>query len=153
MPDGALVCSQPEGHRRPYVGYPSHVLGAIASFLETFCGHLSPKIDKVSEELTLRYPHEEPCVGELACLPPLFFVACLALKGPYDVLPPLFQPEGRARLPSVPREGTRGSAPATSRRVAGIPRSSSFLNHVVFPKTIFFVFFFLHFSLALCVYL
>ena len=33
------------------------------SFLEPICGHLSPKIDKVSEELTLRYPHEEPCVG------------------------------------------------------------------------------------------
>ena len=44
------------------------VLGAIASFLEPFCGHLSPKIDKVSEELTLRYPHEEPCVvGVGAC--------------------------------------------------------------------------------------
>jgi len=39
------------------------VLGAIKWFLEPFCGHLSPKIDKVSEELTLRYPHEEPCVG------------------------------------------------------------------------------------------
>ena len=49
-------------HRRPYVGYPSLVLGAIASFLEPFCGNLSPKIDKVSEELTLRYPHEGPWV-------------------------------------------------------------------------------------------
>ena len=29
--------------------------------MEPFCGHLSPNIDKVSEELTLRYPHEEPC--------------------------------------------------------------------------------------------
>jgi hypothetical protein len=33
------------------------------SFLEPFRGHLSPKIDKVPEELTLRYPHEGPCVG------------------------------------------------------------------------------------------
>ena len=33
------------------------VLGTIRSFLEPFCGHLSPKIDKFSEELTLRYPH------------------------------------------------------------------------------------------------
>ena len=41
------------------------VLGALCSFLEPFCGHLSPKIDKASEELTLRYPHEEPCVGFL----------------------------------------------------------------------------------------
>jgi hypothetical protein len=39
------------------------VLGAVRSFLEPFCGHLLPKIDKVSEELTLRYPHEGPGVG------------------------------------------------------------------------------------------
>ncbi len=38
------------------------VLGAVCSFLEPFFRHLSPKIDKVSEELTLRYPHEGPCV-------------------------------------------------------------------------------------------
>ena len=45
-------------------GYPVFVLGAISSFLEPFRGHLSPKIDKVSEEMTLRYHHEEPWVGE-----------------------------------------------------------------------------------------
>jgi hypothetical protein len=44
-------------------GYPVFVLGAISSFLEPFRGHLSPKIDKVSAELTLRYHHEEPRVG------------------------------------------------------------------------------------------
>ena len=44
-------------------GYPVFVLGAISSFLEPFRGHLLPKIDKVSEELTLRYHHEEPWVG------------------------------------------------------------------------------------------
>ena len=38
------------------------VLGAVCSFLEPFGGHLSPEIDKVSEELTLRYPHEGPWV-------------------------------------------------------------------------------------------
>ena len=43
-------------------GYPVFVLGAISSFLEPFRGHLSPKIDKVYEELTLRYHHEEPWV-------------------------------------------------------------------------------------------
>ena len=32
------------------------------SFLEPFCGHLSPKNDKVYEKITLRYPHEGPCV-------------------------------------------------------------------------------------------
>ena len=41
------------------------VLGALCSFLEPFCGHLSPKIDKVSEELTLRHPHEGPWVDRL----------------------------------------------------------------------------------------
>ena len=43
-------------------GHSRFVLGAIGSFLEPLCGHLSPKIDKVSEELTLKYPHKEPCV-------------------------------------------------------------------------------------------
>ena len=46
----------------PMWGYPVFVLGAISSFLEPFRGHLSPKIDKVPEELTLRYHHEEPWV-------------------------------------------------------------------------------------------
>ena len=46
----------------PMWGHPMLVLGALCSFLEPFCGHLSPKIDKVSEELTLRYPHEGPWV-------------------------------------------------------------------------------------------
>ena len=44
----------------PMRGHPMLVLGALCSFLEPFCGHLSPKNDKVSEELTLRYPHEGP---------------------------------------------------------------------------------------------
>ena len=47
----------------PMWGHPMPVLGALSPFLEPFCGHLSPKIDKVSEELTLRYHHEEPWVG------------------------------------------------------------------------------------------
>ena len=51
----------------PMWGYPVFVLGAISSFLELFRGHLSPKIDKVSEELTLRYHHEEPWVGTPVC--------------------------------------------------------------------------------------
>ena len=32
----------------PTWGHPMLVLGAICSFLEPFCGHLSPKLDKVS---------------------------------------------------------------------------------------------------------
>jgi hypothetical protein len=46
----------------PMWGHPMLVLGALCSFLEPFCGNLSPKIDKVSGELTLRYPHEGPWV-------------------------------------------------------------------------------------------
>ena len=32
----------------PMWGHPVPVLGAISPLLEPFCGHLSPKIDKVS---------------------------------------------------------------------------------------------------------
>ena len=51
----------------PMWGHSRFVLGAIGSFLEPFQGHLSPKIDKVSEKLTLRYPHEGPCVVLARC--------------------------------------------------------------------------------------
>ena len=62
-------------------GYPVFVLGAISSFLEPFRGHLSPKIDTVSEELTLRYPHEEPWVVPRLDVPrrsegPSIFLLC-----------------------------------------------------------------------------
>jgi hypothetical protein len=48
--------------RGPSWGHSRFVPGAIGPLLEPFCGHLSPKIDKVYEKLTLRYPHEGPCV-------------------------------------------------------------------------------------------
>ena len=32
----------------PMWGHPMPVLGALGPFLEPFCGHLSPKLDKVS---------------------------------------------------------------------------------------------------------
>ena len=48
--------------RGPSWGHPRVVLGTIGSFLEPFCGHFSPKIDKVSYKLTFKYPHEGPCV-------------------------------------------------------------------------------------------
>jgi len=51
--------STPRGlplHRRPYVGYPSLVLGAIASFLEPFYGHLLPKVDRLCSKLTFEIP-------------------------------------------------------------------------------------------------
>ena len=57
-----LMECAPGGHANPSWGHLNVVLGAILSFLEPFCGHLSPEIDKVSERLTFEYPHEGPCV-------------------------------------------------------------------------------------------
>jgi len=37
-------------------GYPRCGLGAVGAVLEPFCGHLSPKIDKVSWKLTFEIP-------------------------------------------------------------------------------------------------
>ena len=37
-------------------GYPRCGLGAVGAVLEPFCGHLSPKIDKVSSKLTFEIP-------------------------------------------------------------------------------------------------
>ena len=48
--------------RGPSWVHPTVVLGTIRSFLEPFCGHFLPKIDKVSEETTLRHPPEGPCM-------------------------------------------------------------------------------------------
>ena len=38
----------PRAIEGPTWGHPMLVLGAVCSFLEQFCGHLSPKLDKVS---------------------------------------------------------------------------------------------------------
>ena len=51
----------------PMWGYPRPVLGAVDPFLEPFRGRLSPNIDNVSEQMTLRYPHEGPWVAEALC--------------------------------------------------------------------------------------
>jgi hypothetical protein len=59
------VESRVQATQTPMWGHSRFVLGAIGSFLEPFCGHISPKIDKVSEKMTLRYPHEGPCVVTL----------------------------------------------------------------------------------------
>ena len=40
----------------PLWGYPRCGLGAVGAVLEPFCGHLSPKIDKVYETLTFEIP-------------------------------------------------------------------------------------------------
>jgi len=40
-------------HKRPFEGHPSLVLGASASFLELFYGHLSPKANKIITNLLL----------------------------------------------------------------------------------------------------
>ena len=55
------------------------------SFLEPFCGHLSPKIDKVSKELTFKYPHEGPCVDSRPGVVRRCFEA-VAKRTPYCVM-------------------------------------------------------------------
>ena len=73
--------------RGPSWGHPMVVLGTTRSFLEPFGGHLSPKIDKVSEELTLRYPLEGPCVVQHRQLLALFdFFASLQLRRETSVI-------------------------------------------------------------------
>jgi hypothetical protein len=37
-------------------GYPRLVLGALGSFLEPFCGHVLPKVDKICSKLTFEIP-------------------------------------------------------------------------------------------------
>ena len=46
-------------------GYPVFVLGAISSFLEPFCGHLSPKLDKLCSKLTFEIPPRRALRGHL----------------------------------------------------------------------------------------
>ena len=58
-------------HKRPFVGAFQGRSWSHGHLSSKFGGHLSPKIDKVSEELTLRYPHEEPCVDSAAPQSPL----------------------------------------------------------------------------------
>ena len=42
--------------RGPSWGHPRFVLGAIGSFVEPFCGYLSPKVDTSSVNWLLVYP-------------------------------------------------------------------------------------------------
>ena len=49
----------------PMWGYPVFVLGAISSFLEPFCGHLSPKLDKLCSRLTFEIPPRRALRGGL----------------------------------------------------------------------------------------
>ena len=53
---GGSVLGTVETTRGPSWGHPRVVLRTIGSFLEPFCWHLSPNIDKVSWKLTLKYP-------------------------------------------------------------------------------------------------
>jgi len=39
----------PQYHARPFERYPKSAIGAIRPFLEPFCGHVSPKVDKYSK--------------------------------------------------------------------------------------------------------
>ena len=51
-----LLSPVPPPTEGPWWGYPMLVLGAVCPFLEPFCGHLSPKVDKSSKNgFWLRY--------------------------------------------------------------------------------------------------
>ena len=50
---GGLRAGLPKG---PMWGYPRLVLGALGSFLEPFCGHVLPKVDKLYSKLTFEIP-------------------------------------------------------------------------------------------------
>ena len=52
------------------------VLGALSPFLEPFCGHLSPKLDKVSEKLTFEILPQRASGGSLA---PVFIMIYFSL--------------------------------------------------------------------------
>jgi len=83
--------------------------------LEPFCGHLSPKIDKVSEKLTLRYPHEGPWVDNKGSGRDVFFLGRqLALEG-------TLTPNGACRMwnSSRPRKGRDGQTTGASAALSG----------------------------------
>ena len=47
----------------PMWGYPRLVLGALGSFLEPFCGHVLPKVDKLCLKLTFEIPPQRALRG------------------------------------------------------------------------------------------
>ena len=73
-------------------GHPRCGLGAIGAVLEPFCGHLSPKIDKVSCKSTFEIPPRRTLGGLYPCslLPApysLFSPPYSFLPTPYSLLP------------------------------------------------------------------
>ena len=50
----------------PMWWYPRLVLGALGSFLEPFCGHVLPKVDKLSSKLTFEIPPRRALGGSTA---------------------------------------------------------------------------------------
>ena len=66
--------------RGPSWGHSRFVLGAIGSFFQPLCGHLSSKKnDKVSEKLTLRYPTKGLAWGGVGATPPTHLASQIAL--------------------------------------------------------------------------
>ena len=53
---GAVVSQPAETTKGPMWGYPRLVLGALGSFLEPFCGHVLPKVEKLCSKLTFEIP-------------------------------------------------------------------------------------------------
>ena len=52
----------------PMWWYPRLVLGALGSFLEPFCGHLLPKVDRLCSKLTFEIPPQRALRGTIHCV-------------------------------------------------------------------------------------
>ena len=59
-----------ESTKGPMWGYPRLVLGALGSFLEPFCGHVLPKVDKIYSKLTFELPPRRALRGFTAMRSP-----------------------------------------------------------------------------------
>ena len=66
----SALCDPPRlsATKGPMWGHSRFVLGAIGSFLEPFCGHLLPKVDKLCSKLTFEIPPRRALRGQAAPL-------------------------------------------------------------------------------------
>ena len=56
--------SRPKTTKGPMWGYPRLVLGALGSFLEPFCGHVLPRVDRLCSKLTFEIPPRRALHGK-----------------------------------------------------------------------------------------
>ena len=65
--DGGLWRTAPNTTKGPMWGYPRCGLGAVGAVLQPFCGHLSPKFDRVPCKLTFEIPPRRTLGVEALC--------------------------------------------------------------------------------------